>query len=283
MEIEIIILILLFAGISYFVHTGLQLFSKGWSGYEEKVLQGAEKNLEAMYLTIPPQHLNYLSLACFFMVTIIFLLTSGSWAISLIFGAFALALPPLGIRYLKKRRDKLFGLQLVPGLNNMGNALKAGLSLSQAIDLIHHEMDNPIAQEFRVLSRELHFGESMGNALASLERRMPNQDLSLMITAINIASEVGGNLADIFENISTTIRERQTLEAKVRSLTAQGKMQGTVMCLIPIGLLTILTVLYPDMMSPLYETTMGYALLSFCAVMLITGWFFIVKVTQIEF
>ena len=280
---ELIILLLLFAAISYFIHTGIKLFSKGWSGYEEKMMQGAEKNLDAMYLTIPSQHISYLALACFFITTMVFLVLSGSWVVSLMVGTVALSFPLLLLRVLKKRRDRLFGLQLVPALNNMGNALKAGLSLSQAIDLIHREMESPISQEFRLLARELHFGESMAHALSHLENRMPNQDLSLMVTAVNISSEVGGNLANVFENISTTIRERQTLEAKVKSLTAQGKMQGTVMCLIPVGLGGILTVLYPDMMRPLYETNMGYALMGVCTVMLITGWFFIVRLTRIDF
>ncbi|MBF0197531.1 MAG: type II secretion system F family protein [Planctomycetes bacterium] len=280
---EAFILLLLFAAIAYICHTGFDLFSKGWSSYEEGYIQGAEKTLDAMYLTIPAQHLAYLSLTSFFIVTIFVSLLSGSWPFGLILGIVALLTPIFVLRGLKKRRDKLFGIQLVGGMSNMGNALKAGLSLPQAIDLIHQEMDNPIAQEFRLLSHELHFGTDMPTALGHLEERMPNPDLSLMITAINVSMEVGGNLSDIFENISDTIRERQTVEAKVKALTAQGKMQGTVMCMIPIGLCTALTVMYPDMMAPLYETTIGMILIGICIIMLICGWLLIAKLTKIDF
>jgi tight adherence protein B len=283
MQTEILILILLFGGISYFVFTGIELFSKGWSSYENKVLQGAEQTLDAMYLTIPAQHITYLSLACFFFFSLLIFIVSGSWAGALIIGTLSLGFPILLLRKLKANRDKTFGIQLVPALSNMGNALKAGMSLNQSIDMIHSEMDGPIAQEFRLLSHELHFGENLSEALKNLEKRMPNQDLSLVVTAINISMDVGGNLSDIFDNIATTIRERQTLEAKVKSLTAQGKMQGTVMCMIPIGLLSILTTLYPEMMAPLYESNEGIFTLIFCAFMLVAGWFSIAKLTQIDF
>jgi tight adherence protein B len=283
MSTEILILILLFGGISYFVHTGIELFSNGWSSYENKMLDGAEQTLDSMYLTIPTQHITYLALTCFFILSITFYILSGSLVAAMLMGTAGLTLPMFLLKYLKKKRDKTFGLQLVPALSNMGNALKAGLSLTQAIDLIHSEMDGPISQEFKLLSHELHFGETLSSALNNLEKRMPNQDFSLVVTAIKISTEVGGNLSEIFSNIATTIRERQALEAKVKSLTAQGKMQGTVMCMIPIGLGTALTVLYPEMMSPLYETQIGIFTMIFCVMMLIAGWFSIAKLTEIDF
>lgn len=280
---ELLILILFFGGVSFFAFSGIELFSKGWSSYENKFTQGAESTLDAIYLTIPPQHITYLSLACFFIISLTVFLFSGSWPAALILGAIALSIPMLVLNALKNRRNRIFGAQLVDGLNNMGNALKAGLSLVQAIDRIHQEMDGPISQEFRLLSHELHFGENMNIALENLEKRMPNQDLSLMVTAINISSEVGGNLSDVFENISETIRDRQVLEQKVKSLTAQGKMQGVVMCLIPIGLGTVLTIFYPNMMSPLYETQIGWVVINICTLMLTAGWFSINKLTKVEF
>ena len=281
--LEFLILLLLFSAIAYICYCGVELFGKGWSSYEGRYIAGAEQTLDAMYLTIPAQHLTYLSLASFFIVTLFVSLLTTSWVLGIILGMIGLLGPTVSLKVLKSRRDKLFGIQLVSALNNMGNALKAGMSLPQAIDLVHQEMDNPIAQEFRLLAHELHFGTDMEEAFFHMEERMPNPDLSLMVTAINVAREVGGNLADIFENISGTIRERQALEAKVKALTAQGKMQGTVLCLIPVGLGTVLTLFYPGMMRPMFETNIGLLLIGFCVVMLITGWFFIVKITTIDF
>jgi tight adherence protein B len=282
-SLELLILLLFFFGVCIFVNIGVKMFQVGWSGYEEKVTSGAEKQLEAMYLTMPAQHVFYLSLASAFMSFFITFVVLGSWSFSLVMGLLALSVPSLTLVSLKRRRDRHFGEQLVPALGNMGNALKAGLSLNQAMDLIHREMDNPIAQEFRLVAQELRFGENLVEALQHLEKRMPNPDLSLMVTAIHISTEVGGNLAEVFEHISETIRDRQTLEAKVKALTAQGKMQGFVMCGIPIGLGAILTAMHPDMMAPLYTTGAGMVLMVVIAIMLVMGWVMINKLTRIEF
>jgi len=282
-SIEILILFLLFAAIAYFVHTGIQLFSKGWSGYEQKYIQGAEQTLESMYLTIPAQNILYLSIAFFVLTSLFVSLFSGSWTFGLILGVIFFFIPFISIKLLKKRRDAAFAIQLVGGLGAMGNAIKAGLSLPQAIDVVHREMDNPIAQEFRLVAHEIHFGADIVDALGHLEERMPNPDLSLIVTAISVAREVGGNLSEIFGNISNTIRERQTLDKKVKAITAQGKMQGTALCCVPILLGGALTYMYPDMMAPMYETNIGILLIILCVIMLITGWFFIVKLTAIDF
>jgi tight adherence protein B len=283
METELPILILLFGAIVYFAFIGFELFSKGWSSYENKVTGGTEATLESMYLTIPTQHIVYLCLASFCIIALfVSLLFGNGWA-GLILGSVAFILPWIGIRVLKSRRDRLFGVQLVPALGNMGNALKAGMSLNQAVELVHQEMDNPVAQEFRFLSYELKLGTDMPTALSHLEDRMPNPDLSLMVTAVNISSDVGGNLADIFENIAETIRDRQVLSAKVKSLTAQGKMQGIVMCMIPIGLLMVLTFIYPDMVAPMYETTAGLVTLGICLIKLTLGYVLITRLTKVDF
>jgi|SaaInlStandDraft_1057018.scaffolds.fasta_scaffold27659_4 tight adherence protein B len=283
METEIPILILLFGAIVYFAYVGFELFSKGWSSYENKVTGGTEETLESMYLTIPTQHIIYLCLASFCTIALFVSLLFGNGLAGLILGSGAFLLPWFGLRFLKAKRDRLFGEQLVPALGNMGNALRAGMSLPQAIELIHQEMDNPVAQEFRFLSHELKLGTDMPTALGNLERRMPNEDLSLMVTAVNISSDVGGNLSDIFENIAETIRDRQVLTAKVKSLTAQGKMQGVVMCMIPVGLGTVLTFFYPNMMAPLYETNTGMVVLGISFVMLVLGYASITKLTKVDF
>lgn len=281
--IELSILTLLFSAIAYFVYLGMTLFSKGWSGYESKYIQGAEQTLDAMYLTIPGQNILYLSLACFFLVTLFASLLSGVWLLGIVLGGLSFFIPVISIKVLKAKRDANFAVQLVGALGAMSNAIKAGMSLPQAIDVVHKEMDNPIAQEFRLVAHEVHFGADIVDALKHLEERMPNPDLALIVTAISVAREVGGNLSEIFENISETIRERQTINKKVKAITAQGKMQGTALCCVPILLGGVLTFMYPEMMQPMYETTPGILLLIGCGLMLITGWFFIAKLTRVDF
>ena len=247
------------------------------------MIKGAEKTLDSMYLTIPAQHLNVLSMGLFFFMALMGYLLTGNLWFTILGAALALPAPWVILSALKKRRHKRFGIQLATALSQMGNALKAGQSLQQAINLVHEEMPNPIAQEFRLLSHELHFGTDIVEALRNLSERMPGEDLTLMVTAVDISTEVGGNLAEVFDTLSNTIRDRQTLESKVSALTAQGRMQGIVLCSIPVGLCALLSLFFPGMMDPLFTTQIGWATLALCTIMIGAGWFTIQKMVKVDF
>ncbi len=279
---EIAILGLAFAAVVFFVMVGVELFGRGWSSYEESYVAGAEKTLDSMYLTVPPQLILYMGLALFALVGLLGTLVSGNLPVGAIFGLICFFIPQIAIQVMKQRRDTRFGLQLVDALDTMSNALKAGLSLPQAFELIHQEMENPIRQEFRLLSHEMKFGLTVDDALQSLQRRMTNPDLALMATAIAVAQEVGGNLAGVFENIAGTIRDRHRVEMRVRAMTAQGRLQGIVLCLLPVALCAFLTFAYPALMSPLYDTGMGWALLTGCVLMMLAGGWFTWRIVQIS-
>lgn len=282
MDLEIAILGLCFVAMVTFVMVGEAMFAKGWDSYEEHYVKGAEKTLDAMYMTMPAQNVLYIGLAFFLFMLIFATYLTGQLAVGLILGVASFFVPQGVIRVMKKRRDIKFGLQLIDALGTMGNALKAGLSLPQSFELIHQQMDNPIRQEFRLLNYEMRFGMTLNDAMAHLLRRMPNPDIALMSTAISVAQEVGGNLSEIFDNIATTIRERNHIEQRVKALTSQGKMQGIILCMVPIGLGTFLSVVYPDMMEPLFTTGLGWSLIIAGAVLLGLGGFFISKIIDID-
>ena len=268
--------------VALFVLVGFQLFSSGWQSYEQRYVKGAERTLDAMYLTMPLQHLIYLSFASSTVVGLLAGLIFGSIAWGVIVGVVAFALPPVAIRLLKRRRDNRFRVQLVDALMNVSNALRAGFSLHQAFDLVQREMGNPISQEFRLVNQELRFGLSMEDALDNLLRRMPSEDLDLVVTAITISRNVGGNLTGIFENIAQTIRSRHRLYGKIKALTAQGKMQAALVCSIPVVFAVAMNLISPQMMKTVYHSPWGWAMIAAIVILQVLGIVTILKIVNID-
>jgi len=190
--------------------------------------------------------------------------------------------PRFMLWYLKKRRDDLFAAQLVDSLTTMANALRAGNSLIQALDIVVREMPPPISQEFGLVIREQRIGVSLDESLDRLAGRMKSQDLDLTVNAIKIARQVGGNLAEVFEIIAATVRERFRLEGQIKAFTAQGRMQGIVVGLLPIGLGAALYAIDPKMMAPMFETWQGWVLLGGIAVLEVIGGLIIKKIVTID-
>jgi tight adherence protein B len=145
------------------------------------------------------------------------------------------------VRRLRARRLAAFNLQLVDALVSMSNALRAGFSIQQAFESIVKEGKKPIAQEFSVFLQQMRIGVRFEDALKNLEERVGSEDLTLMVRAVEIARQTGGNLTETFDRIADTIRERSRIEGRIKALTAMGRLQGIVVGLIPVFLLFILT------------------------------------------
>ena len=175
-----------------------------------------------------------------------------------------------------------FNEQLVDALGTMSNALRAGFSINQAFESVVESGEKPIAQEFTVFLQQLRVGMGFDAALASLDARVGSDDLTLVCTAIDIARRTGGNLTDIFDKISETIRGRMRIERRVRTLTAQGRMQGIVVSCMPIVLGLAMTVLKPATMKPFIFSLKGAGCIGLALALVIVGWLFIRKITKIE-
>ncbi|MHC4601062.1 MAG: type II secretion system F family protein [Planctomycetota bacterium] len=279
---ETVILATVFGAAFLFGVGGIYLFARGWESYEEKYVKGAEGTLEAMYLTIPPQHVAYLSILCFLILFGIFTAVFAQAAIGIIAGILGLPTPMIVLRVLKNRRDKKFGFQLVDALMNMGNSLKAGFSLPQSFLQIEREMENPISQEFRLLNQEVRVGVSLDEALHHLYERMPGEDLDLVVTSILISRDLGGNLTEVFDNISRTIRDRHIIEGKIRALTAQGKLQGIIMTLLPFVVGFAVHIIDPSLIEPLYKTEWGWVIVVGLLLATLSGYFWIRKIVAID-
>jgi tight adherence protein B len=203
--------------------------------------------------------------------------------IVLIFGAvFGIMLPKLILKSRKKKRLQQFNVYLPEMITTLVNALRAGFSFLQALKNAAEEAPSPIKEELEITLREMQFGVSVEESLNRLHERMPSDDLDLMIQAILIQRQVGGNLAVVLEKNVHTIRERIKIQGQIKTLTAQGKMSGTVVALLPLGLSGMLSLVNPGYMTPLFTNPIGIALLCIAAISMLIGFLLITKITTIE-
>jgi tight adherence protein B len=150
------------------------------------------------------------------------------------------------------------------------------------MDAVANEMPPPISDEFQRVVREIGLGITSERAMNNMLRRVPSDDLDLLITAINVQHEVGGNLAEILETISHTIRERVRIKGEIRVLTSQQMMSGYVISALPIGLGLILFAMNPDYMSKMFKDVCGIAMMSCGGIMIVAGFVSIMKIVSIE-
>lgn len=186
------------------------------------------------------------------------------------------------ISSLKNKRLKLFSSQLGDALTLFSNSLRAGFSFLQAVSSVAREMPDPVAKEFTTLLKEMSLGLSVEKALSNMLIRVPLDDLELLVLAILIQKEVGGNLAEIIDTIAGTIRERITIQLEIKTLTAQGKMSGIVVGLLPVFLGFGMYAINPSYMSILFTEPAGQAMVAFGLVNMIIGIYMISRIVKIE-
>jgi tight adherence protein B len=183
---------------------------------------------------------------------------------------------------MRKQRLKRFEAQLPDGLVMISGAMRAGASLSIALESLVKEQPAPLSQEFELFLKEQRLGVEFEDSLKKMEKRIPLPDFSMLVTALLINREVGGNLAETMETLGTTLRRKGMMEGKIASLTSQGKLQGIVMAGLPILLGVLLNFIEPEAMSKLWTTTVGYLVMIVIIVMEMLGYFMINKITSID-
>jgi tight adherence protein B len=199
-----------------------------------------------------------------------------------IIGAF---LPRIYVKNQQTKRLVKFNNQLPDMLNLMVNGLRAGFSTLQAMEAVSKELPPPICDEFRRVVQEMQLGIPMEKALANLLRRIPSEDLDFVVTAINVQREVGGNLAEIMDIISYTIRERIRIKGEIRVLTTQVMYSGRILSLLPIGLMCILYFLNRSYVTDFFtkeNILCGSIALSVAALLIGFGYFIMTRMANIE-
>lgn len=213
-------------------------------------------------------------------------LIGGRSSISALIGAVVGALlPRMYVKSQQSRRLIRFNDQLPDMLNMMVNGLRAGFSTMQAMEAVSKEMPVPICDEFRRVVQEMQLGIPMERALANLLRRIPSEDLDFVVTAINVQREVGGNMAEILEIISFTIRERIRIKGDIRVLTAQVMYSGRILSLMPVGLICILWFLNKEYIMEFFSPQnilCGSGALGLAATLITVGYFIMTRISKIE-
>lgn len=191
--------------------------------------------------------------------------------------------PPVYVKILIARKRLAFEEQLGDSLQLLSNGIRSGFSFQQALGNLSEDMPDPLGSEFRAANREILLGVDIETAFTKIARRMNSDDMDILTAAIVIQRQVGGNLAYILDNISGTIRERLKIRALIRTLTAQGRISGLIIGVIPVGLLVIITLMNPEYTAVLFETTYGHLMLGVAAFLEIIGFLVIRKIIDIEY
>ena len=164
----------------------------------------------------------------------------------------------------------------------LGSSLRAGTSLQIALDLAIRETPAPLSQELGVVVQEQRLGVALEDALETMATRLKLEEIELVVTAMTIAREVGGNLAETLDRLASTLRSKATMEGKIRSLTSQGKLQGLIVGSLPLFLMLVLSHMQHDAMMPLFNTWIGWGVLGVIGILELVGFLMIRKIVRID-
>ncbi len=209
-------------------------------------------------------------------------LLSLRWQIALLTIITMAILCQLYINILIKRRRQAFTNQLGDTLSMVADAMRSGFSFVQSVEFVSKEMSAPIGEEFARMMTEIHIGTPMEQALQGIARRIDSRDFDLIVAAVLIQRQVGGNLAYILDMISGTINARIRMKREVKTLTAQGRMSGWVLAALPLGLAAVLYAINPSYLNPLINEQVGRIAIGGAVCLEIIGFIVIQRVVDID-
>lgn len=247
------------------------------------------KRLDLMFIKIDPMKLTYGLWSCSFGLGILIsgiVMMLGNFYVAIILGLIisfvGWKIPRPLVNFFYQRRLKKFQVQMVDGLNLLSGGLRAGLSLQQASGMVSSELPNPISEEFNLILQQNRLGIPIDECFKNLYERVPTEDNQMFVTCISILRETGGNLAEIFDTIAGTIRERVRLSQKIDSATAQGRTQGIIIFCMPFVMFLINWANNPPATYAMLTNLGGVLLMSLALVLTLVGGFLMYKIVQIK-
>ncbi|OGT31688.1 MAG: secretion system protein F [Gammaproteobacteria bacterium RBG_16_51_14] len=250
--------------------------------YKNTFTESASANMEDMFMFFDAGRLFYFNMLAIFLLPALTWLLTGDPITSVVVLVMIAVLPGIFYKSMRKKRLKRFEEQLPDGLMMLSGSMRAGASLNLALEGLVKEQPAPLSQEFELFMREQKIGVDFEISLDHMEKRIPLQDFAMLVSALRINREIGGNLAEILESLADTLRRKQQMEGKIESLTAQGKLQGIVMTGLPILLGVLLYFLERDAMEKLWTTPIGWGVLVVIVIMESMGYIMIRKITSID-
>ncbi len=261
---------------------GLRAFNRALLDYEERFKGEAQRNMAEIFLFFDPLQVWSAALLCCISTMIIVWVLTLNPMVAVVSGAVLLILPPWLFHHLKRKRLKRFVEQLPMMLSMLASALKAGAGIQGALKIVVQEAQAPLSQEFGLVMREQRLGLSLDEALANLALRMPAEATYLVVSSLKISAQTGGNLAEALERVANTLRAVKQIEDKIEALTSQGKFQAKVMVCLPIVLMFALNIGDVQVLSMLWETPLGWAVLATIIFLEFCGIFFIRKIVRVD-
>lgn len=277
-----LLLAIVAATVALLVWTGLDLGARLLQAWRERFTRETGFQLRELFLFVDPARLYLLNLALTMLAGVAAWLLSAS-VVAALAAAVVIALSPsLILRWLRARRTARIEHQLPDALQMLAGTVRAGLSLPAALRQVSTELPPPLVQELLLVQHEQRLGVSLDDALENLALRLPAQPIQLMVSAMRIANETGGGLAETLERAAATLRSQHAMELKIRALTAQGRLQAWVVGLLPVFLLWVLARMEPEAMAQLWTTRLGWGVLTAVLVMELVGVVLIRRIVAID-
>ncbi len=243
---------------------------------------GIKEDLAQADLSITVTEYLLIRLAIVIVFFLVGFLAQRNLLVGLLFAVGGVFVPTIYVRARQRQRLRKFDGQLPDVLDHLQGSLRAGYGLLQAVEWVSRQLPKPVGLEFDRVVREVQLGRSLLDSLDSMVRRIPSDDLSLIITAVKIQYEVGGSLAEILETVAHTIRERVRIQREISVLTAQQRLSGYVLMLLPIGMAIFMLLVNPDYMMALFTPGPTLCLPIGAVILMVTGFFIMRRIVDIE-
>ncbi|MCU7921003.1 MAG: type II secretion system F family protein [Candidatus Thiodiazotropha sp. (ex Epidulcina cf. delphinae)] len=277
-----LILAILFTGISVMIWVLLSFSMQGFERYQSVFTEQTESKLENLFLFIDTRRVFLINVITLLVLPVaVYLITGNLFYVALSVIALLVLPKVLLLRLEAKRKAKFIGA-LPDALAQIASGMSAGLTFISAMETMARETRGPISQEFSLVLREQRLGKSLAEALDNLAERVQAEELDLVVTATQIANEVGGNLSEIFHRLADSLRRKMEMEGKIKALTSQGILQGWVVGSLPFFIIGALYFVDRENIAPIFSNLLGWVFLAIIIINEIIGGLMIRKIVNID-
>ncbi len=277
-----LVLVILFIGITAVIWSFARIGLSGFERYQTVFTERTESKLEELFLFVSSQNIFMLNILALFVLPVLIYFFTGSIFYVLIVVVTLLFLPRLVLNFLEKKRRQAINEALPDALSQFAGGMQSGSTFLSAAEILVKETKGPISQEFSLMLRELRLGTTLNDAMDNLAERVQTPEMDLVVTAIQISNEVGGNLSEIFIQLSKTLRKKIEMEGKIKALTSQGIMQGWVVGLLPFAIIAALYVVDKENIAPIFSSLLGWGFLAIILINELLGGLLIRKIVSID-
>ncbi|MCU7944817.1 MAG: type II secretion system F family protein [Candidatus Thiodiazotropha sp. (ex Cardiolucina cf. quadrata)] len=276
------ILAFVFVAISTAIWVLLGFSVHGYERYQSVFTEQTESKLENLFLFVDAKKMFLLNIASLLTLPVAIYFFTGSFFYIALAVLVLLVVPKLLLMRMEaKRKEKLIHA-LPDALTQIASGMSAGQTFISAVETMVNETKGPISQEFSLVLREQRLGMSLSEAMDNLAERMQTEELDLVVTATQIANDVGGNLSEIFRRLSDSLRRKMEMEGKIKALTSQGILQGWVVGLLPFFIIGALYFVDRENIAPIFTNLLGWIFLAVIIILEIIGGLMIRKIVNID-